>query len=356
MHSSRHTISDETLMGYILMALPDEEQLKIESIAAVDPDLESRIGDLRSLLSPIQESMSDVYEPSGSLVGDTMSFIQEQSFRDNLSGSATSTTHSLPTSNHAHGAMSAVLENAHRRTTWAWIDSLVVVAAGVTILCLLLPSVWFSREEARRMACANNLRQLGEAIQGFAHGNAKSELPSIDLEGPLAFAGVYVMKLKDGQLMDSPSWVWCPANNIARLDVTIPSVTQYLQASSAQQQSWRKTIGGSYSYSLGFIVDGKYQTPSIDVPFSSPVIGDTLLSPSLEEKGLIAEHAVGCANILFSNGSVRQIQLNSTKTSDLLDHPYLNRKQVRSAGIGKDDSCLAPSHFAPIMPVVFGRD
>ncbi|MFN7333595.1 MAG: hypothetical protein ACK5TC_00905, partial [bacterium] len=62
-------------MGYILMALPEEEQSKIESIAAVDPDLESRIADLRALLSPIQESMTETFEPSGSLVSDTMSLI-----------------------------------------------------------------------------------------------------------------------------------------------------------------------------------------------------------------------------------------------------------------------------------------
>jgi hypothetical protein len=350
MHSSSRTISDETLMGYILMALPEEEQSKIESIAAIDPDLESRIADLRSLLSPIQESMRETFEPSGSLVSDTMSLIgdQSESFAS-LALAPSSSAGSL-------GTMSAVLESANRQTRWAWIDSLVVVAAGVTILCLLLPSVWFSREEARRVSCANNLRQLGEAIQGFAHGNAKNELPSIELEGPLAFAGVYVMKLKDAQLMESPSWVWCPANNVARLDITIPSVSQYLQASSAQQQSWRKTMGGSYSYSLGFIVDGVYQTPTMNEPFSSPVIGDTLLVTSLDTESPRAEHAISCANILFSNGSVRHVPLNDSGVSELLDHPYLNRQQYRSAGIGKDDSCLAPSHFAPIMPVVFGRE
>ncbi|MCE3015448.1 MAG: DUF1559 domain-containing protein [Pirellula sp.] len=349
MHSSSRTISDETLMGYILMALPEEEQSKIESIAAVDPDLESRIADLRALLSPIQESMTETFEPSGSLVSDTMSLIRDQSESFASLPPARSSVGTI-------GAMSAVLESANRQTKWAWIDSLVVVAAGITILCLLLPSVWFSREEARRMSCANNLRQLGEAIQGFAHGNAKNELPSIDLEGPLAFAGVYVMKLKDAQLMESPSWVWCPSDNVARLDVTIPSVSQYLQSSSAQQLSWRKTMGGSYSYSLGFIVDGTYQTPSIDESFATPVIGDTLLVTSLDTESPRAEHAISCANILFSNGSVRHVPLNNKGVSELLDHPYLNRRQYRSAGIGRDDSCLAPSHFAPIMPVVFGRE
>jgi len=50
-------------------------------------------------------------------------------------------------------------------------ELLVVIASTVTLLAIILPSLGKSREQARRIACASNLRQLGIGLKMYAVDN-----------------------------------------------------------------------------------------------------------------------------------------------------------------------------------------
>lgn len=344
---------DETLLGYLLGGLPDEESAQIDAALQASPELRQRLNDLKGLLDPMQSS-EEVYEPRSDLVKDTLAWISSE------------TQESMPTEVSATVPAGELSDT--RNLEWsaapasvrvAWLDSLVTIAAGIIFFSFLFPSIWQWRESSRRIACAENIRNIGAGISSYVDLSPSGELPPIEVGGLKTFAGMYAIHLRDLNLLDSAKWVHCPSNRPLSILAMIPTSEQFLSASPEQQRILRYLVGGNYAYHLGAWINGRYQTPKLESPVRFAVLGDmwptnygavdgTQHPPML--------HGDRAANMLFNDGSIRLIRLPSQGDAGFLyaasiDNPFLNQDQEQGVGIGIQDACLGPSYWLPAVDI-----
>ncbi len=83
------------------------------------------------------------------------------------------------------------------RSGFTLVELLVVIAIIGVLVGLLLPAVQAAREAARRMQCANNMRQIGLALYNFESTRKKFPPSSIQLANGVVGTGVQVNELQE---------------------------------------------------------------------------------------------------------------------------------------------------------------
>jgi len=107
--------------------------------------------------------------------------------------------------------------NRHRRTGFTLVELLVVIGIIALLISILLPSLHRARENANRVKCLSNLRQIGMAFIGYSNDNQQL-LPGTSEEG-------------NEQNYD---WIWWQSDRIATIGTG--GIGPYLNLSPANVQ------------------------------------------------------------------------------------------------------------------------
>ncbi len=311
----------ENLIGYLLNALEPSEQALVEAHLSRDPQLKHELDLLSRSLQPLAADRAEHVPPVG-LATRTCEFINVQT-KVTLPPPVTS----VP-------------------ARWSMAD--LAVAAGVFLAATLLfwPAMNQSRFAARVRSCQNNLRQLGVSLSTYSQ-HYPGQFPTIDVNHKLSRSGIYAVILREQGLLPEARLVICPASDLAERkdDFNVPTFDQLMRAQAEKLNALRKQMGGSYSYSLGFYQDGRYQPPKDRRRATHALMAD---APNHQAPDRFSSNHGGCGlNVLFEDLHVGYI--TTCRTRGCGDHIFENRLGKPHAGVDRDDVVLGSSDATPVL-------
>lgn len=314
----------ELLVGYLLGALEPEEQAAVEQGIASDESLQADLARLEQSLGVLHEKQGEstpepLFAPAG-LATRTCEKVAE---------------HNDPKATTAAAASGMSAEYGAGTTRgWSLLDygvaAAVVIAAGM----LVLPAISQSRFHSRLLACQDNLRQVGRALDQYTEGNG-GEFPKLQ-SGDVA--GKYGPELVSGNLLE-PRNLICPNSPLYEEGWKhLPNKEELVQFASLSEAK-QKALEQAYGYTLGFQQNGKHYTRINDGDPHYAVVAD---APSYSDKDFRSFNHGGCGqNVLFEDGHVRYV--NGCRYND--DHIYTNHEGKIDLGLNANDAVIVPANY-----------
>lgn len=334
----------EDLLGYLLGALEPHEMRRVAEMLRDDPEARRQLEEIEKSLRPLEESIEASEPPPADLVARTMASLPPLPSPDDV-------TENPPVE--LAGIRSSI--DAPRDRAIRWLDWVGGVAAAIVILGLLLPTLAEGRFESRKLACQDQMRQLGTAITQYVSRSSEERLPVVAESGVEAYAGIYANRLHDAGLLIDPMSRWCPSLDMPQqgefyltsLD-TVESVSELQMASVDRLKQIQQVSGGHYAYTLGVIERDRYTSPRFEGRSSFAVLADApLVSVGQADQFQFVAHGGEGVNVLFEDGRVRFIP--RTALDSMPDHILVNNRGSVEAGVHIDDASLAPSYRPPFV-------
>jgi hypothetical protein len=325
----------EQLLAYLLDDLKPDERSSVEAALADSPELQQELEKLRECLGSCESPVD--CEPV-QLASRTCHFVE----------------HAIQKSKAICGQSehAKTLSESHdplvKPTRWSLADIGVGICVLLALAALVFPTLKQDQEMTRRLACQNNLHNVGAALMNYTVTHNKG-LPRID-------AGIYVVILTENGAIEREElkgFLVCPssetAERIARgcIKIEIPSFAELAEASSEKRDRLRKFMAGDYAYTIGYFdkKTGKMRQVHFSSDSNIPLLAD---GPSQSIAGYQSANHGGCGqNVLYHDLSSRFV--TTCKCKKKKDHLYLNDDGQVAAGCHPDDIVLGPSDATPLV-------
>jgi len=318
------TIMDANLVGYLLNALDPETHREVAAYLQGSPEARQRLETLRRGLAPLAAD-NEPPRPPLDLVVKTLAFVAEHRGRD------------LPETPHAP----TLRFSPSARRSWRRPDVLVAAGLLIAVCTLLIPVRNKLAYHYDLRNCQNNLRYFHQAMSTYSdlHDGA---FPRVETAAPRNFAGVIVPILNDQGVLPPQASVNCPPHSQnASQSISLPELDRLSPESVAR---YAGTLGGDYSYSLGYRdAFGRYHGLRRDPNSPSiPIMADR---PPASGWGNSLNHGGAGQNVLFSDGAVR---FAPTRTAGVNgDDIYVNKLNKVAPGLDPLDTVLGASPARP---------
>ncbi len=318
----------QLLIGYLLSALEDEEAEFVRRQLRQSYQWREECERIEQSLDRLSSDESE-HEPPDNLAHFTCRFV--------------ACTAELPS---PKSTPTAALPATSSSSSWTLSD--MIVAAGVcfAMAMLLAPAVNQSRHQARIMACASNLQQVGLAslqYRQYFHGY----FPYVPVRGNQAVAGVFALRLIDHGFLPNHRVFVCPGSETldSADEPSWPTMAQLNAAIGAEVLRLHQQIGGTYAYAVGYRDADGYRAVRNGNRLNYPLVAD---GPSCRLTGMPSRHHRDCGqNVLFETGQVRFVC-----GQEILEGMHRNDRSEVAAGVHRDDAVLVAGDRPPI-PLVY---
>lgn len=312
-------LAHDKLLGYLLDACEADERQHIEQHLQQDESLRQHCNLLSKAFEPLACDKAHLEPPKG-LTQRCCEYVFARA-------------EVMPAALSPIGGAAAM---PVKRRRWSWLDVTVAAAVAAAVMFLVGPAIFQARQQALRMSCQNNLKDLGTALASFSDRNG-GLYPSPAASGGPAYAGIGWPLLKDH--LPSGGNISCPSAATACGPKSELSCNQVQALDHQQYQVVAPQMARGIGFTLGYEQDGKYfvhrnsRRPHFVVASDAPG-SDQSNSPN---------HGGTGQNVLHEDGSVIFFVDHQPEKNG--DDFFRNSNGNIGPGTHPDDSVIPPTHF-----------